>query len=174
MPGPQAGTCLVCSSPHRDAVDAALMLRPGHTAVARQFALSEDAMYRHRRHHLPTVLPGAQDAPEAIIVSDDLLEEMRMLYKRTLASLSRSERRGDERMVLAAIREARAGLEFLGRVSGAVDQRDWWTGTGTGTGAAQIGGGRVTGEDLIRAMLEARDRIQSEAAEQELALRQQE
>jgi len=83
-------------------IDKALVDSRPYRAVARQYGVSDDAVLRHKRSHLPATLVAAKDAKE-LTRSDDLLSQMRDLNERTLKILARAEEAGDLKTSLAAI-----------------------------------------------------------------------
>jgi len=117
-----ARVCTVCVHDARAAIDAALVARGPLRGMARTFAVSEDALYRHKRDHLPAHLAKAEDAAE-VAQADDLLREVRMLRGKAYSLLMKAEAAGDIRTALAGIREARGCLELLAKLLGELDER---------------------------------------------------
>ena len=118
MPRP----CSVCTSPDREAIDAALVAGDGFASIAREHAISEDAVARHRAGHLPARMARTPRAAE-VAHADDLLGQVRALRSKAMSILLAAERQGDLRTALAGIREARACLELLLEVEGEIDRR---------------------------------------------------
>jgi transposase-like protein len=57
-----AGSCTVCASPDREAIDRALITKTASLrALARQFGLSKDAIYRHGQHTISPINAGSKD-----------------------------------------------------------------------------------------------------------------
>lgn len=110
-------TCSVCGHPEREAIDAALVAGAANRRIATQYSLSEAAVRRHRRTHLPASLAAAKGAAEATR-ADDLLAQVRGLQTKALAILTRAEATGDLRAALAAIGQARSNLELLAKLLG--------------------------------------------------------
>ena len=114
--------CTVCDHPERHGIDEALVTGAPYRSVAKQFGLSESAVYRHKADHLPSPLLKAREVEEAAR-ADDLLEQVRNLQAHALDILERAERAGDLRTALAAISQARGNLELLGKLAGELDER---------------------------------------------------
>jgi hypothetical protein len=114
--------CTVCDHPQRHGIDEALVTGAPYRSVAKQFELSESAVYRHKTEHLPAHLVKAREVEE-VAKADDLLEQVRYLQGHALDILERAERAGDLRTALAAISQARGNLELLGKLAGELDER---------------------------------------------------
>jgi transposase-like protein len=114
--------CTVCDHPERHSIDDTLVTGAPYRSVAKQFGLSESAVYRHKTEHLPAHLLKARQVEEAAH-ADDLLEQVRNLQTHALDILERAEKAGDLRTALAAISQARANLELLGKLAGELDER---------------------------------------------------
>ncbi len=114
--------CTICTHEQRAAVERALMDGNAVPALAALYRVSEDALHRHKTHHLPARLARAQEATEAA-EADDLLAQLQDLHRRTLTILNRAERKGELRTALSAIRECRGNLELLAELSGELDRR---------------------------------------------------
>ncbi len=118
-----ARTCSICSHPLRKEVDAALSETGVVIArVASDFAVSPDALKRHRANHL---LPERREAlsndPE--LASVDPLGEMRTLYHRMIGFLGRAEEADNWPAVRSFHAEARKDLELLAKLLGELDER---------------------------------------------------
>jgi hypothetical protein len=112
----------VCDHPERHSIDEILVTGAPYRSVAKQFELSESAVYRHKTEHLPTYLLKAREAAE-VAQADDLLNQVRSLQTHVLDILERAEKAGDLRTALAAISQARGNLELLGKLAGELDER---------------------------------------------------
>jgi hypothetical protein len=104
--------CTVCDHPERNGIDQALVNVAPYRSVAKRFALSESAVYRHKTEHLPVHLLKARE-----------VEEVSNLQAHALGILERAEKSGDLRTALAAISQARGNLELLGKLAGELDER---------------------------------------------------
>jgi hypothetical protein len=112
----------VCDHQKRHGIDEALITGAPYRSVAKRFALSESAVYRHKSEHLPAHLLKAREVEE-VAQADDLLEQVRNLQAHALDILERAEEAGDLRTALAAISQARGNLELLGKLAGELDER---------------------------------------------------
>jgi hypothetical protein len=114
--------CTICTHPDRAALDTALVSGEALRGIARRFAVSEDALFRHRSDHIPAALTKAKDAEQAAD-ADDLLRDVRVLRHKTLTLMLKAEQAGDYRTALAGIREARGCVELLAKLLGELDER---------------------------------------------------
>ncbi|HZS09425.1 MAG TPA: hypothetical protein VFD58_31625 [Blastocatellia bacterium] len=73
--------CTVCSHPERGAIDAVLVAGEPYRSIAKRFGASEQAMFRHKADHIPTILAQAQDAAE-MAHGDSVLDELRRCAER--------------------------------------------------------------------------------------------
>jgi hypothetical protein len=99
--------CTACDHLERHSIDEALVSGAPYRSVAKQFELSESAVYRHKTEHLPAQLLKAKEVEEAAR-ADDLLVQVRNLQTHALDILERAEKSGDLRTALAAISQADA------------------------------------------------------------------
>src|SRR3712207_7371116 len=75
--------CTVCDHPERHSIDEALVTGAPYRSVAKQFGLSESAVYRHKTDHLPSHLLKARELKE-VAQADDLLDQVRHLQAHAL------------------------------------------------------------------------------------------
>ena len=115
-------SCTVCNHPDREKIDRALVGGEANTQLSSLFAVSEQALRRHKGSHLPARLVMAEKAEE-VAQADDLLTQMQDLQRRTLAILEAAESTNQHRTALSAIREARSNLELLAKLLGELDER---------------------------------------------------
>jgi hypothetical protein len=106
----------------RQTIDAALVAGTPNRRIAAQYAVSEQAIRRHRAEHLPEKLARAEQAAE-VAEATDLLREVRALRSKAYGLLLRAEREGDLRTALQGVREARGCLELLAELEGELDKR---------------------------------------------------
>jgi hypothetical protein len=114
-------TCTVCA--HEDAVlinEALVVQGQSNRAITRQYALSKDAIRRHREH-IPELLLKASQAME-VAEADALLDQVRDLQQHALDILDKAEEAGELRTALVAISQARGNLELLGKLAGELQQ----------------------------------------------------
>ncbi len=106
--------CSVCGHPDIDDLNAQLV-EGGRSlrGVARKYLLSEDALSRHRKNHLPAAVSrGAEE--KAVEKGRDLLDRFRNAeeklshYEKIAVNLAtKGARQGDDALVLKALSEAR-------------------------------------------------------------------
>jgi len=108
--------CTVCGDAQLKKIDEQLITGVPYRSIAKQFGVSDSAVYRHKEH-IDCTLIKAKEAEE-VARADDLLEQVRGLQERALKILSKAEEEGDLRTALTAIREARGNLELLARLLG--------------------------------------------------------
>src|SRR3954451_7773863 len=109
-------TCTICHHDERHSINVALVQRDAYRYIASEYDVSTKALQRHAKDHLPELLTKAKDAAE-VAEADDLLLRIEGLQSRTLAVLEAAEDAEQHGVALAAIREARANLELIGRVT---------------------------------------------------------
>jgi transposase-like protein len=117
-----ARLCTICSHPERSAIEAAILGGESMRRVAPVYGISDTALRRHRKDHLPIMLVQAHQAAE-IARADDLLDRVRVLEQKAEMLLASAEQAGDVRTALLAIREARGCLELLAKLLGELDER---------------------------------------------------
>jgi len=109
-------SCTICGHTDRDAIEDAFIAGTPKRRIAAHHGVTEQALRRHLREHLPALLALARDA-ERSARADTLLDRIEALQSRTLAILEATEETQDHRVALAAIREARGNLELIGEVT---------------------------------------------------------
>ena len=115
-------SCTICEHAEREAIDRALVTGEANTKLSSVFAVSEQALRRHKGSHLPSRLVMAQ-AAEEVAQADTLLDQVRDLQRRALDILEKAEESGELRTALGAIREARGNLELLAKLLGELNER---------------------------------------------------
>ena len=108
--------CSICYHPDRQTIDQALVSGETLRDIAQRFAVSRDALYRHKAH-IPTAVAKAHEADE-VAEADRLLATVRDLLQSAIATIDQAERAGELRTKLAAIREARETAKLLLEVHG--------------------------------------------------------
>lgn len=115
-------TCTVCASPHREAIDKALIAgEPARSVASRYVTIGRMAVQRHKDEHLPATLAKAHEAGE-VAHADDLLGQVRGLRSKAIAILIQAERAGDLKTALMGVREARACVELLAEMEGELNR----------------------------------------------------
>src|SRR5215210_2614238 len=114
-------SCTICGHTDRDAIEDAFIAGTPKRRIAAHHGVTEQALRRHLREHLPALLALARDA-ERSARADALLDQIEALQSRTLAILKVTEETGEYRTALTAIREARRNLELMGEVTRELDR----------------------------------------------------
>lgn len=138
MAGDKGGSraqCSICQHPDRAAIDQALANSRSKTKIAEQFGVSYDALKRHAIKHAEPAISAAVQANKAALVAS-LTERLKRMDEIVDGVLVRTLNpqpetvvleNGDtltqtppinERVVLAAIREARGNAELVARYLG--------------------------------------------------------
>ena len=107
--------CTVCQHKDHERIDQLLVRGGTVTRTAALFGVSQDALARHKRRHIPEKLRLAQDEQEEF-KAQGLMTEVRELHAKTLALLAQCEEAGDLRAALIAVREARGNLDLIGKL----------------------------------------------------------
>jgi hypothetical protein len=113
--------CSVCTHPHRQQIDQAIVSGNSYRTVAQQFTISRDAAVRHRRHLSVAVakpLSSGQISPPETLLGQ--LEELRSEAQRLK---QKAEGDGDYRAALAAVRELCRIVELVAKLCGQIDSR---------------------------------------------------
>jgi hypothetical protein len=111
--------CAVCKHPDRDQIDERLVSGASVREIAAEYDFSHMAVQRHRQNHLPKTLIKAHELQEEDR-ADKLIQQVNALYDKALSLLEQAERDKKYAPAVAAIREARASLELVGRLCGQV------------------------------------------------------
>jgi hypothetical protein len=109
--------CLVCTSEDKDAINAKLIAGLSVRAVGEEYNISKSAISYHRTKHLPRDLVKSKQLAE-VDAANQLVERIESLYERALKLLNVAEKDRKFAPAVSAIREARASLELLARISG--------------------------------------------------------
>lgn len=112
--------CTSCEHPKRVEAEGRVAKGEPVDRVAREFRLSPDGFPAHLVKHAPKVIELARQAIARRDLASGLAlsEEMADLQLRTLAILTKAEHAKKLTLALAAIREARANHELLGKWNG--------------------------------------------------------
>lgn len=118
-----ARDCTVCIHPKKDEINRVLLERSAtYRIMADRYGLSQTALKRHKKGHLPVHVAKAHEAAE-VAIADDLLQQIKALRNRSIAILQKAESAGDYRTALMGVREARGCIETLMEVEGELDRR---------------------------------------------------
>ncbi len=115
-------SCTICSDTRRDALDTAIVGGLSIRAIARQYEVSRSALTRHARAgHVPLAMVADVEARE-VARGQSLTSRAEDLWTRARVILEEAE--GRPTVQLAAVRELRAVVELLGRLTGAFASQD--------------------------------------------------
>lgn len=109
--------CTVCSHPDRKEIDRAILAGEPNRRIAAQWSLSETAVRRHKKDHIPKKVAKATEARE-VVQADNLLDQVRALLSTAQSLTQRAESSGDLRTALAGVREIRGTLELMAKIMG--------------------------------------------------------
>jgi len=109
--------CTVCSHPQVATINQAIVEAKPLRRIAADHSVSESAMNRHAKEHVPATLSAAVEAAE-VTHADRLLADLRALQARALGILDQAESAGRLRDATAAIREVRGCVELLCKLAG--------------------------------------------------------
>lgn len=112
MPRP----CTVCGHSSRNEIDGAILARESFRGIARKYAISEDAVGRHREH-VPKRLAKAAAAVD-VAEGGRLLSKLARLEQRAEGLLTKAEKKGALVAGAALVRELRELLKVFGEISG--------------------------------------------------------
>jgi hypothetical protein len=103
----------------RQEIEQEMLSGGSYRVVAQRFAVSRDAVVRHRRH-LPAALARAQELKE-VVHGDSLLAQLRDLTAEAQRLKAIAEEAGDYRAALAAVRELCRIVELMAKLSGELE-----------------------------------------------------
>jgi hypothetical protein len=86
--------------------------------VAQKYAVSDCAVYRHFRNgHVTKELAKAHEAEE-LAHGDSIFDQLKELRDKTTGILDRAEKKGQNSLMLGAIRELRGIIELAAKIQG--------------------------------------------------------
>jgi len=116
------GTCTACHHAQRVELDQQLVQGTPDTQVAARFGLGKDAVRRHRINHLSASLKALRGrGPGA--TGERAMDRLEGLYAAAMAVLESGMTEGKATMTLAAVKELRALVELLAKLTGELDER---------------------------------------------------
>jgi hypothetical protein len=111
-------TCSICGHPERDEIELAALQGASNRAIARRFVIGRDSLARHMKAgHVPLSIIATSEQREDRDV-ESLYTRAEFLWARSRAILDAADRRPN--VELAAVRELRACVELLGKLTGAL------------------------------------------------------
>jgi len=115
-------SCTVCTSPHRAAVDDALVAGRSQQDISSETGIHEASIQRHRVSHLSPALVAIQQRREERR-SVKLVDRLDSVVTSVERLVHAAEADGSSAKMLAAAREFRSGVELLARLTGELDER---------------------------------------------------
>jgi hypothetical protein len=109
--------CTICSHDEHYTINVALVQRTPYRRIAAQYGVTEQAVRRHTKKHLPELLVQSTRAVE-VARADDLLGNIEHMIGRLEAFIDRAEADGDGEEFRANIAEWRKQIELLARIAG--------------------------------------------------------
>ena len=105
-------SCLICDHEDLDEINAALASNERIRTIAERWSVRKTALMRHRNEHLPFSAIEAKEAEEDA-PAVNLLDQVRDLQERALATLEEAEEAEELNVALRAIREVKDNLELM-------------------------------------------------------------
>src|SRR5215208_333091 len=115
-------SCPICDHEDLDEINAALASNERIRTIAERWSVRKTALMRHRNEHLPYSAIEAKEAEDDAPV-DELLDQVRDLQERALATLEEAEEAEELNAALQAIREVKGNLEFMTNPLNELDER---------------------------------------------------
>ena len=112
-----ARRCTVCGHAQVQEIDRRLVRGETIAGIARDFAVSEDALKRHFENHTVKTLSASPTTAE-MTQADDLLGQVRALQDEAQDILAEARAAGDLKTALMGIGKAKECLELLFKVEG--------------------------------------------------------
>ena len=112
-------SCPICDHEDLDEINAALASNERIRTIAERWSVRKTALMRHRNEHLPFSAIEAKEAEAAAeeaeqdAPAEDLLDQVRDLQERALATLEEAEEAEELNAALRAIREVKGNLELM-------------------------------------------------------------
>ena len=126
-------SCPICDHEDLDEINAALASNERIRTIAERWSVRKTALMRHRNEHLPFSAIATKDAEETGEVeaeeaegdapADALLDQVRDLQERALATLEEAEEAEELNVALRAIREVKGNLELMTEPLNELDER---------------------------------------------------
>ena len=110
-------TCTICTHTDKEAINQELVSGASLRNIAKRFDTSAPALFRLKQDHMPASLALAKEA-EDVAQADGLLGQLVDLQDKAMSILGKAEEAGDMRTALMALKEARATMELVGKVTG--------------------------------------------------------
>jgi hypothetical protein len=114
-------TCTVCNHKDIDEINRRLISGDSIVGIARVYAVSEDALWRHKEKHISDLLSKSNDLKAEL--GNQTLAEIRSLKTRAMEILIQAQEAGDLKTALLGIREARGCLELVFKAEGRIQEQ---------------------------------------------------
>lgn len=117
-------TCTICSHPERAAIEALVVASSSNRAITRQFAVSKDAVARHKEHCMKPAFHDAiatQDTQAAFSALDEMAW-MRQQARAIYAAVWTDAQAKDHRLALSSLGELRKQTELYSELTGELDR----------------------------------------------------
>jgi len=119
-----ARTCTICTHPRRDSIDRLLLSGDQLNSVARQFSVSPDAVFRHKKHmQLVMAKAAAVTEQKDVAYGSSLLAEVARIRADAERLQLEHENRRDLRGALRAIETRLSIVELEARFTGQIEVR---------------------------------------------------
>jgi hypothetical protein len=109
--------CSVCSHAEVNLINERMLSGVSVRKIAEEFGLGRESVQRHRHNHLPRELVKSKKLAE-LASADSLVDRIEGLYDKAIHIIEIAEKDGKYQPAVSAIKEARASLELLARISG--------------------------------------------------------
>jgi hypothetical protein len=125
-------SCPICDHEDLDKINAALASNERIRTIAERWSVRKTALMRHRNEHLPFSAIEAKEAEakeveakeaEEDAPADNLLDQVRDLQERALATIGEAEEAEELNAALQAIREVKGNLELMTEPLKELDER---------------------------------------------------
>jgi len=113
--------CSICNHRELKTINQALINGGTLRGIAKQFNVSDAAVFRHKENHLPADLKKAKEAAE-VAQADSLLAQVQELQQKAYCLLEQAEGAGDLKSALQGVKEARGCIELLAKLQGELAQ----------------------------------------------------
>ncbi len=149
---PQATSqCRACNHPQVKKIDADLGAGVSTYTVAERYGLGRSGVERHRRLHMGQRVVSKY-APKS--EADEIRTQVRQLYGVAVDVIKKGQSSGDDRKMLAALKEARPTLKLLADIVGMLER----PGVNVGVNVGVNNNSGVPGHEVRAALFRALDR----------------
>jgi len=115
--------CTICGDPQHDEIDRRIIRGDSIATIAREFAVSEDALRRHAKanHHIRAVTAIPTSAELA--TSEDIYKEIEKWHAEAKDLQKTAKSDGDIKTALLGLEKALKCLELLARINGQIREQ---------------------------------------------------